>query len=91
MCKECRHGVLPSQVKSHLQQAHTVKRKQAKIIADKISSWTGLIKYASELEVPDQIIKPVYQLPVYVDRLMCQIKPEHCRQICQSREAIRKH
>ncbi len=91
VCKKCRHGVLPSQVKSHLQRAHTVKRKQAEVIADKISSWAGLIEYASELEVPSQIVKPVYQLPVYADGLMCRIKPEHCRQICQSREAMRKH
>jgi hypothetical protein len=52
VCKECRHGVLPSQIKSHLQRAHRVKGQQAEIVADEVSSWAGLIEYASELEVP---------------------------------------
>jgi hypothetical protein len=52
VCKECRHGVLPSQVKSHLQRAHRVKGQQAEIVADEFSSWAGLIEYASKVEVP---------------------------------------
>jgi hypothetical protein len=38
VCKECRHGVLPGQVKSHVQRAHPAKRKQAELIADEVSS-----------------------------------------------------
>jgi hypothetical protein len=52
VCKECRHGVLPSQIKSYLQRAHRVKSKQAELAADEVSSWAGLIKYASEVELP---------------------------------------
>jgi hypothetical protein len=52
VCKECRHGVLPSQVKSYLQRAYRVSRKQAELIAEDVASWAGLIEYASELEVP---------------------------------------
>jgi hypothetical protein len=71
VCKECRHSVLPSQVKSHVQRAHPAKRRQAKAIAEEVSGWAGLIQYASELEVPSQVIKPIRQLPVYKDGLMC--------------------
>jgi hypothetical protein len=56
VCTECRHGVLPSQVKSHLQRAHRVKSKQAELVADEVSGWAGLIEYASELEVPSEVI-----------------------------------
>jgi hypothetical protein len=38
VCRECRHGVLPSQVKSYLQRAYRVKRKQAEVVADEVSS-----------------------------------------------------
>jgi hypothetical protein len=55
ICKECRHGVLPSQIKSHLQRTHHVNHKQAKLVADGVSSWAGLIEYASELEGPGPI------------------------------------
>jgi hypothetical protein len=78
VCIKCRHGVLPSQVKSHLQRAHQVKRKKAESVAGEVSSWAGLIAYASELGVPSQIMQPIQQLPVYADGLMCQIEPDHC-------------
>jgi hypothetical protein len=81
VCKECRHGVLPSQVKSHLQRAHRVKSKQAELVADEVSSWIGLIEYASELEVPSQIVEPTHQLPIYADGLICRIDLDCCRQI----------
>jgi hypothetical protein len=33
VCKECRHGILPSQVKSYLQRAHRVKGKDAEVVS----------------------------------------------------------
>jgi hypothetical protein len=91
VCRECRHGVLPSQIKSHVQRSHRVKRKEAELIADEVRNWAGLIEYASELEVPDQVIEPIYQLPVYEDGLVCRLDPGRCRQIFHSTEGIRKH
>jgi hypothetical protein len=38
VCRQCRHGILPNQVKSHLQRAHRVKRKQAEGVAEEVSS-----------------------------------------------------
>jgi hypothetical protein len=38
ICKECRHGVLPSYIKNHLQRAHKVKYKQAEDIAERVHS-----------------------------------------------------
>jgi hypothetical protein len=52
VCKECRHGVLPSHIRSHLQRAHKVKQKQAEDIAERVRSWLGLVEYASEIQVP---------------------------------------
>ena len=91
VCRECRHGILPSQIKSHVQRSHHVTRKKAELIADEVRSWAGLIEYASEVEVPSQVIKPVHQLPVYEDGLMCRLDPNRCRQIFRSLETVRKH
>ena len=52
VCRECRHGILPSQIKSHVQRSHHVTRKKAELIVDEVRSWAGLIEYASEVEVP---------------------------------------
>jgi len=38
VCKECRHGVLPRQIKSYVQRSYYAKRKKAKLIADEVSS-----------------------------------------------------
>jgi hypothetical protein len=78
ICKRCRHGVLPSHVKSHLQRAHKVKHKQAEEIADGVYTWFGLIEYASELHEPSQVVPPISQLPVYSDELVCQLDTAHC-------------
>jgi uncharacterized C2H2 Zn-finger protein len=78
----------------HLQRSHRVSRKQAEFIADEVSRWSvpaGLVEYASELEVPSQVIQPIHELPVYRDGLMCQVDPERCHQIFRSAETIRKH
>ena len=37
-CKECRHGVLPSHIKSPLQRAYKVKQTQAEEIAERVRS-----------------------------------------------------
>jgi hypothetical protein len=73
VCKECRHGVLPSHIKSHLQRVHKVKQKRAENIAERVRSWPGLIEYAREIQVPSQVVKPISQLPVYPDGLLCQL------------------
>jgi hypothetical protein len=91
VCRKCRHGILPSQIISHLQRTHQVKRKQAEVIAEEVSSWVRLIEYASELEVPSQVIQALHQLLVYADGLMCLIQPGHCYQIFRSEHAIRNH
>jgi hypothetical protein len=70
--------VLPSYIKSYLQQAHKVKQKQAKDIAERVRSWPGLIEYASEIQVPSQVVAPISQLLVYLDRLLCLLDVASC-------------
>ena len=68
--KECRYSILPSQIKSYIQHSYYAKYKKAKLIVDKVYSQASLIKYTSKLEVLSQVIKPIYQLLVYKDRLI---------------------
>ena len=91
VCRECRHGVLPSQIKGHVQRNHHVKRKEAELIADEVRNWAGLIEYASELNVPSQVIEPIQQLPVYQDGKMCRLDPDRCRQIFRSERVMKNH
>jgi hypothetical protein len=91
ICKECRHGVLPSHIKSHLQCMHRFKDRQADTIAERVRSWPELIEYASELQEPSQVIAPISQSPVYSDGLLCQLDAARCCKVLRSVEAIKKH
>ncbi|KAL1643247.1 hypothetical protein SLS61_009346 [Didymella pomorum] len=91
VCRECRHGVLLSQIKSHVQRSHHVIRKEAELIADEVRNWAGLSEYASELNVPSQVIEPIQQLPVYQDGKMCRLDPDRCRQIFRSERVMKNH
>jgi hypothetical protein len=74
-CRECQYAVWPDQIEGHLQRQHKVNRKGAEAVGQQIRSWAGLIQYPSELEVPSNILKPVYQLLLYTDGLLCQLEP----------------
>jgi hypothetical protein len=91
ICKDCRHGVLPSHMKSHLQRAHKVKQKQAEDIAERVGSWPGLEEYASEIQVPSEVVTPISQLPVYSDGLLCQLDAASCSKVFRSIDVIKKH
>jgi hypothetical protein len=83
--------VLLSHIKSHLQRTHKVKHKQARDIAERVRSWSGLIEYAGELQAPSQVIPPISQLSVYPDGLLCQLDAACCCKVLRSGKAIRKH
>ena len=44
VCKECRHGVLPSHIAGHLMKAHRLLSKDAQLVAEEIESWAGLVQ-----------------------------------------------
>jgi hypothetical protein len=90
VCRKCRHAVLPSHIRSHLQRVHKVKLQQAESIAERVGNWPGVAEYASEIAVPTRTILPIHKLLVYCNRFLCQLEP-NCRQILQSIEAMRKH
>jgi hypothetical protein len=90
VCKKCRHGVIPSQIQSHLQRVHRVKLQQAEVIAERVGSWPGVAEYASEIAVPREAVPLINELQVYTDGLLCQVEPR-CRQILRSKGEMRNH
>ena len=91
ICNDCQYGVWPTQVEGHLQEQHKIPYKEAQLVGECVRSWPGLIQYPGELVLPDQVITPIPQLPLYPDGLLCQINPIRCRYIARSTESIRRH
>ncbi|GME39101.1 uncharacterized protein LTHEOB_12917, partial [Neofusicoccum parvum] len=58
-------------------------RKQAELIGNEVGGWHGLIMFPSELEVPAQVERPIAELPLFEDGLLCQKDPGNCRYICR--------
>jgi hypothetical protein len=83
--------VLPSHIQSHLQRTHKIRQKQAEDIAERVRSWSGLIKYASELQAHSQVIPPISQLPIYPDGLLCQLDSAYCSKVFRSIDDMKKH
>jgi hypothetical protein len=59
------------QIKSHLQDQHKIKQKDASNIGTEVRSWPGVMQYPSEFVAPSQVVAPHPQLSVYTDGLIC--------------------
>ena len=90
-CRECQYAVWPGQIKGHLQGQHKVSRKQAEIVGEQIRSWAGLLQYPSELEVPGGVPRPIPQLAVYADGMLCELDSGQCQQVFRSSKSIKEH
>jgi uncharacterized C2H2 Zn-finger protein len=90
VCRECRYGVLPNHIERHLQHVHKVEHKEAERVAKAAREWV-LVEYASEVQVPSQIVKSIAQLPVFADGLLCRLGPGRCSKVFRSAEVMRKH
>jgi hypothetical protein len=91
VCKECRYAVWPDQIEGHLQEQHKIRLREASAEGEAIRSWAGVIQYPSQLKLPSRVPKPVTQLPLHADGLLCQLNLDSCQYIARSRESIRKH
>jgi hypothetical protein len=92
ICKECQHGVWPDQIKGHLQGVnHKLSRKEASLIGEAVRNWAGLIRYPSELEVPNYVNQPISQLPLYKDGLLCTLNLDRCHYVCRGPKYIKEH
>src|SRR3954466_3403494 len=84
VCKECRHAVWPEQIQGHLQgKQHNLERQNAVSIAERVREWPGLIRYPTELHVPDFVAQPISQLPLYQNGLLCRLEPTRCHYVCR--------
>jgi len=90
-CKTCRHGVLPSQVKSHLSgPKHRMPPARRQQIQEEIATWPELFQTEADLvrlEIPMHRPPPCTELDCHNDGRKCHV----CNHIVCTDEGIKKH
>ena len=89
ICKQCQHGVWPTEVSGHLKgPQHRVKRAKAKVIQDQVQAW-DVIKHPSQFERIGHREQPVEGLPIHADGLRC--RQPACGDIYREETSMKKH
>ncbi|QGA18638.1 hypothetical protein EYB26_006323 [Talaromyces marneffei] len=92
ICRECRYGVWPSQIKGHLQRAHRHVSPAIRIqLGDEVCSWPDIAVNPIELEIPPIRTQAIPQLISPVDGWRCQLAPGSCSYICRNINTMRQH
>src|SRR5579862_514407 len=87
ICKSCQYAVQPNHIAAHLRaDQHKLSRQQSHEIASQYTD-TNLADPSKESIVPNSIIAPLDDLPIYRDGLACQ----HCSYICRSINVMQRH
>ncbi|GME37957.1 uncharacterized protein LTHEOB_12917, partial [Neofusicoccum parvum] len=66
-------------------------RKQAELVGGEVRSWHGLIAFSSELEVPARVQRPVTELPLFKDGLLCRKDASSCQYVCRNEKMMKEH
>lgn len=79
-------------MQGHLQgRYYGIGGKDTEAIADEVRQFPGLIRFPGEFEVPAGVDRPIPELPVHADGLMCELQPDGCNYICRGRMTIKKY
>ena len=90
LCRQCRYGVLPGQIRAHWRKQHGIKGGELRTIVDACSlhrteHLPGEACIPLELDTADPV------LVLYDDAFQCQIDRQSCRYICRDVRDIRQH
>jgi superfamily II DNA or RNA helicase len=91
VCTECKYGVWPGDVGSHLRgKHHRVKKNESLAIHNAVDLWPGLKREPGEFVVPPFISEPIPALSKPEDGWLCQASVT-CKYVCRSEEQLMKH
>lgn len=92
VCRECQHGVWPSQIEGHLRRAHRhITPAIRSQLGDEIRRWPQIAIDPIELEIPLTRTQAIPQLVGPIDGWQCQLSPGSCSYTCPSIVTMRLH
>ena len=68
VCRECRIAVWPAYATAHLHgRYHGLTVAEAQRVADELHAWPGLAEHASQIQLPEYVVRPVASLVLHAD------------------------
>jgi hypothetical protein len=64
---------------------------EAERVAEAACGWAGLVEYASEVQVPSEVVELIAPLPVFADGKLCQLDLERFSKVFRSVRTIKEH
>ena len=94
VCKQCRFGVIPSQVESHVRNWHaSVTKQERQGIIDIVGTLPDLARNPEDVQYPSIKSPPIPELPIISDALRCvkETPSGICGHTCQTTKAMADH
>lgn len=90
LCRQCKYGVRPREVKQHLKKRHQLNHTVASQVAKAVTQWDDVTQDSNDIEIPHALDEPLPLLPCEPSGLLCRRDPQ-CHFIASTMASIRKH
>ena len=96
ICRACRYAVIPKQIESHLQHAHSwqITPKQRRIIRENIFQRSDVAHEPDQVQYPNPNHESIPELRIHFNCYRCSWENEwgeQCRFICRTIRTIQEH
>ncbi|KAL4887742.1 hypothetical protein BDV59DRAFT_206691 [Aspergillus ambiguus] len=70
ICRQCRYGVWPAEVETHLKKQHQLDHTTVAPIVKTVSGWRGIATQRQAVQIPHVLDKPLPVIPCYATGLV---------------------
>ncbi|KAL4922563.1 hypothetical protein BDW62DRAFT_196571, partial [Aspergillus aurantiobrunneus] len=91
ICRCCRQGVRPAEVKQHLKKQHQLLHADAHSISQAIQQWDDIQQDSHAIQIPYELDEPLPIIPCEANGLQCRRLDPPCRHLVSSMKAMRNH
>jgi hypothetical protein len=91
LCRQCKHGVHPKEVATHLRKKHYLKTSDIQPIVQTVQQWNDIIQDPAAVDIPRELDDPLPILKVHTNGMQCQRDPGQCQYTTTHVKMMRKH
>ena len=71
ICRQCKHGVHPREINTHLRKKHYMKSPEIQSIIKTMQQWDDIIQDPAAVHVPRALDNPLPVIPVHTNGGAC--------------------